>query len=178
MSPFSTSLNGSLGEAVTVYDHFYLYVLIIAILAFLLSAYTLMKLTRFSRRIMLIMTSLTNRNVETYIKAIKSRKRRKPSKRYIVIRLIGSSLTKEGLQALIKRNLTILYGKSSISKMVPQVLYMNNYTGKAAVRFYANYKWMLISALGYIKQEDPIIAIIPLRTTGSLKKAKSYCDRE
>ncbi len=124
-----------------------------------------------------VLDSLTSRTVRSVIKQADTKQKKRVRKRYLVVKIVRlGELRKEQLQKSIVNAITELFGATSVSMAQPQVLYVNQSTKKAVIRFRAPAKWKVISSLGLLEVNGEIITAIPERTTGTFKKAKTYAD--
>jgi len=128
-------------------------------------------------------TKRLRNNVETYISLIKktgkpldfsiSRKRRK---RYLVFRVISEKrIVHDEIEKTIKKALSNLYGAPSIKESMLSLVYYNDATGYGILRMDSEWKNRVIASLGFARSYmDNKLLIIPIRSTGTIKRAKNF----
>jgi len=116
---------------------------------------------------------LSSKTLKTYINKLESKK--KLRKRYLIVRLVSTRKhTHKELQELLEKYYTHLHGKISLSKAQPKIVYIDFKNNTLIVRFRAPFKWSVISSLAMLEVNKHVDAVIPLKTTSTLKKAKKY----
>ncbi len=116
---------------------------------------------------------LSSKTLKTYMSRLEAR--RKLRKRYLIVKLVSTQkFTHKELQELLDKYYAYLHGKISLSKAQPKIVYINFKNNTLVVRFRAPFKWNVISSLAMFEINKHVEAVIPLRTTSTLKKAKKY----
>jgi len=171
------SLKSSFGGQATVSDSLSLIALIISVFALGLVIYSYSKcLGSVKGKVSMFAEALNSKVVRAYVKASEARGKRKLSKRYMILKVLGNSSNIKEIQEIVEDGIIRLFGSSAISLIQPRILYYNPNTAKAILRFKASYKWKLIASLGLSEGLSNTLILIPIRTTGTLKKARKYAD--
>jgi ribonuclease P/MRP protein subunit POP5 len=103
---------------------------------------------------------------------------RRPRRRYIVFKILSE---KDVNERMIYQNLTVaarrLLGSSFLADSGFQLVYYNPLTKKGVIRVRDPYKYLAIGVLGLIRELGGGSAlVIPILTTGTIKRAKSLAD--
>ncbi|MEM0000954.1 MAG: Rpp14/Pop5 family protein [Desulfurococcaceae archaeon] len=125
------------------------------------------------------------RKTARYYKAVKSMLEaktttsKKPRKRYIVFTtLCEGSVSQVEVEKSIKEKITEYYGQGTLHKASPHVVLFDEKVGRGVVRVLHTYVDYVVAAMGLVKNiEGRKCIVIPIRTTGTLKKAREYIDR-
>jgi len=127
----------------------------------------------------LLASALGSRAVKAYVKAVEARKERRERRRYLIVRLVYSGrLSKAELESLIRNAYEKLYGSSRSSTAGLKVVDIDERIGTAIIRFKAPRKWEILAALGAVENlSEGRVVVIPLRVSGTLRKAKEYARR-
>lgn len=133
-------------------------------------------LNLFAGRFDVLNKALSSKSLKAYVRISEAREKRKLSRRYMILKVVGGSPTLRIIQGVIEEGIRKLFGASSISLIQPRVLYYNARTGKAVLRFRAAHKWRLLASLGLSEGLSNPLVLIPLRTTGTLMKARRHAD--
>ncbi len=158
-------------------DSLSLMALAISVIALGLSIYLYSKcFTTTKEKVDVLTEALNSKVVKAYVKASEAKERRKLSKRYMILKVLGKSSSMKEIQEVVEEGISKLFGNSAISLIQPRILYYNANTGKAILRFRASYKWRLIASLGLSEGLSNTLILVPARTTGTLKKARKYAD--
>lgn len=101
---------------------------------------------------------------------------KKPRKRYIVFSLVGEDkIPLESINEVLKKTFIKYYGESIYGKASPRIILYDENTGRGILRVANLFVDHAIATLGLIKDIDgKKCLIIPIRTTGTLKKAREY----
>ena len=130
----------------------------------------------FRDRFKILSNALSSKAVRAYVKVSEAREKRKLSKRYMILKILGKPSDFKGIQRVVEEGISKLFGNSSVSLIQPRILYYNPTTAKAVLRFKASYKWRLIASLGLSEGLSSSLILIPVKTTGTLRKARKYAD--
>lgn len=104
---------------------------------------------------------------------------KKPRKRYIVFSLVSEDkLSLESIDKAIRDTLIKYYGESIYGKASPRVILFDENTGRGILRVSHLFVDHAIATLGLVKEiEGKRCLIIPIRTTGTLRKAREYLSK-
>lgn len=104
---------------------------------------------------------------------------KKPRKRYIIFTVISTSkLSIKEIEDSVRTKFAELYGKSSLFKASPRLVFFDEVTGRGVFRVTHTYVNHLVASMGLVKEISGVdCLIIPLRTTGTLKKARKYMEK-
>jgi len=147
--------------------------LLLALMAALAVIYFLIKLRRVELRYRILTSALSGSVVRKIYRQAELSSKTATKKRYMIVKVVGQGASREGLQEMINSSLTKLFGSSARSLAQPQVIYLNPSTMKAVIRYRARDKWRVLASLGALEGEA---LIIPLRVSGTFRKAKAYAD--
>jgi len=130
-------------------------------------------------RVTLLASALGSRAVKAYVKTVEAREERRERRRYLVVRLIhANKLGKAGLESLLLNAYEKLFGSSRTLTAGLKVIDLDEGAGTAIVRFKAQRKWEVLAALGAVENlSEGKVMVIPLRISGTLRKAKEYVKR-
>lgn len=135
--------------------------------------------------IMSLILVILLRKVAKYYSAVKSMLEaktttyKKPRKRYIVFTaLCESGVSRVKVEKSIKEKIAEYYGHGTLHKASPHVVFFDEKTGRGVVRVLHTCIDHVVAAMGFIKSIEGIKCIvIPIRTMGTLKKAREYVNR-
>ncbi|MGC8982383.1 MAG: Rpp14/Pop5 family protein [Desulfurococcaceae archaeon] len=104
---------------------------------------------------------------------------KRPRKRYVVFSAIcEDKVSFEALDTAIKKSFNELYGKAAAHKASPKLVIFDEARQRGIIRVSHAYKDHLVASLGLIKEVNGVKCIIaPLKTTGTIKKARAYLDK-
>jgi len=104
----------------------------------------------------------------------------KPRKRYVVFTLACSgNPSREVIEKHVENAFTTYYGKAVLAKASPQLIFMDEAVRKGVYRVSHLYVKHLISLFTIpLETGECKCLIIPLKTTGTLKKALKIIERE
>ncbi len=99
----------------------------------------------------------------------------KPRKRYIVFRILSENkISQEQAWEVIRRTVTRLYGEPFLKKSMLSLIYYDRRTQMGILRTTNNYMEHIIASLGIASSPSTRLIIAPVKTTGSIRKAKEY----
>ncbi len=112
-------------------------------------------------------------NVET-LASLSKKAKKKPRKRYIVFRLLSQEPIGHGdVENAIKTAISRLYGDYGLSLSRMYLAIYEPSTGYGVLRVSHLWKDKVIIALSYVRNiEDKPVLIIPIRISGSIKRAR------
>ncbi len=128
-------------------------------------------------------TKKLRNNIETFISLIKKMERpldfpisKKRRKRYLVFRVISEKrIVFDEIEKTIKRTMSNLYGAPSIKESMLSLVYYNEATGYGILRMDSEWKNRVIASFGFARSYmDKKLLIIPIRSTGTIKRAKNF----
>lgn len=95
-------------------------------------------------------------------------------KRYVVFAVVSDhELSNRVLEKAIRERFRILFGESNLVKADPQLVYYDPSIKRGVIRVSHTYKDQLIALLGSIREINGArILIIPLKSTGTIKRAR------
>ncbi len=130
-------------------------------------------------KVTLLASALGSRAVKAYVKTVEAREERRERRRYLIVRLVYSGkLSEAELESLLLNAYGKLYGSSRSSTAGLKVMDLDERTGTATIRFKAPRKWEVLAALGAVENlSEGRVVVIPLRVSGTLRKAKEYVRR-
>lgn len=99
---------------------------------------------------------------------------RKPRKRYLVFQVISSnSMSKEDVNKLITELIKETLGFVGLGSINAKLIQFDEANMKGILRYVHAYRELILFALGYASiKTNGKIAIIPLKSTGTLRKAR------
>lgn len=143
----------------------------IALMASLISLAIIIYLVYVFKKELVLARSLLRRKFSSAFK-----KPNKLRKRYIVFSVIsGEKLSKKEIEESIRKKIGKIYGIIGVAKTDPQVVFYDPSIKKGIIRTSHKEKELVIAALSLVREINGKKAlIIPLKTTGTIKKAKKY----
>lgn len=103
------------------------------------------------------------------------RRHYKRRKRYVVFEVAGDRVSADAVDSALRSQIRKLLGVRGLSEMGYKLVYFSEEKRRGIIRVYSDYKLHLIGVLGLVRRVDGTkIAIYPIATTGSLKKAGQY----
>jgi len=154
--------------------------LVLALLALLITMYLTLRLSRLARHFREFMSVLGSRTLKKYVRSLG--RKRKDRKRYLIFEVLlfgneikqDSAIDKIKVENAIRASFEKLFGALDLSRSGLSLVYFDEKVMRGILRFRAPFRTKVIAALGYIRELDGINAmLIPLRVTGTLKKALS-----
>jgi ribonuclease P/MRP protein subunit POP5 len=99
---------------------------------------------------------------------------KKPRKRYLVFEIASSKQIDAGLlENAIREKYKELFGTTNLADSYLKLIYFNNVTNRGIIRIKHIYIDYLISSLALLRKIDNNdILIIPIRTSGTINRAK------
>jgi len=121
------------------------------------------------KRIRLQLDLIIKKDVEEALTKVKKIRRR-----YIVFSIISEhDFDKRELEKAIRKKLALLYGIISLAKADPQLVFYDPRLKKGVIRTSHVMKDYVLAALSIIRNiNEKQLLIIPIKTTGTIKKAK------
>jgi len=112
--------------------------------------------------------------LEPHVKSVK-----KPRKRYVVfVALCEDKVYLNNVEEAVKKAFIEYYGKSMYHKASPQLILYDENSGRGVIRVLHTCTDHLLATLGLVKKiNDKNCLLLPLRTTGTLKKAREYLEK-
>ena len=103
---------------------------------------------------------------------------RKPKKRYIVFTIVSEAdISEKRLQQELIRLTRRIIGTAGLANSGLQLVYYNPVTRRGVLRVRAQYKNLALGVLGLLREVDgEHIIVIPLTTSGTIKRAKKIAD--
>ncbi|MCE4624461.1 MAG: hypothetical protein F7C35_01170 [Desulfurococcales archaeon] len=103
---------------------------------------------------------------------------RKPRRRYIVFTIISEAdLNEKRLQQEIIRLSRRIIGSAGLANSGIQLVYFNPITRRGVLRVRAQYKNVALGVLGLLREVDgEHVIVVPLITSGTIKRAKKIAD--
>lgn len=153
--------------------------LVLSVVSLTIVAFLYKRYRAVNSKVTLLASALGSRAVKAYVKTVEAREERRERRRYLIVRLIHSGkLGKAELESLILNAYGRLYGSSRSSTAGLKVMDLDEGTGTAIIRFKAPRKWEVLAALGAVENlSEGKVVVIPLRVSGTLRKAKEYVRR-
>ncbi len=115
---------------------------------------------------------LETSEAEEVVKKLATRRRR----RYIVFYVASENpkqVTPEGVEEALREAARKLYGTLGVGDMYPQLVYFDEKLLAGIVRTTHQFKYHVIAAMGFVRTINGARAsIIPVATTGTIKRAK------
>jgi len=104
---------------------------------------------------------------------------RKIRKRYIIfVILSGRNFTKKEIEDTVRETFTKYFGEQTLVKADPQLIYFEPSIQRGVIRTSHIYKDYVIASLGLIRKiNDTPCLFIPLKTTGTIKRARKILYR-
>ena len=98
----------------------------------------------------------------------------KPRKRYLIFELLGyKSVDAKRIEREFKEKLSLLSGSIGVGLSGLKVVYYDARNGLGIIRFYHLYKKLVLLSLSLIRRIDGNdVVVIPIKTTGTLRKAR------
>ena len=121
------------------------------------------------RRVKLQLGLIVKRDIEEALSKVK-----KVRRRYIVFSIISEhDFDRKEIEKAIRRKLAILYGIVSLAKADPQLVFYDPKMKRGIIRTSHIMKDYVVAALSITRNiGDKQLLIIPIKTTGTIKKAK------
>ncbi|HDD26103.1 MAG TPA: hypothetical protein ENF75_03335 [Acidilobales archaeon] len=148
--------------------------LVVACISMVLAVYTYLSLGKVRRVITYIASSRSLKRLQELIE----RKRRLRS-RYIIFRVLplcsNYSINREVVEEGIVNKFKELFGLVNLRRAGISVIYFDEGKLIGVVRVKHVFRMQLLTALGLVKELSGCgIIIVPIRTTGTLKRARKY----
>lgn len=98
---------------------------------------------------------------------------RKPRRRYVVFEVIPPVADSKSLEDALKNVMKELKGVSGVVEAGVKVIEYNPETGRGILRVRRGYKYLALASLGLVRSVNGRrVLIIPIATTGSVKRAR------
>ncbi len=122
----------------------------------------------------LILDSLiSGLNIERKIRDLSKQYSLRPKKRYIVFEVFPSGISFEKIKTSIYEVAEKVLGYKGISEARMKLIYYDEEKARGILRIRREHKYMALAVLGLIRNIDGSeVLVIPITTTGSLKRAK------
>lgn len=97
----------------------------------------------------------------------------RPRRRYIVFEIASESRVECGdLERALRETIKSVYGLRGLEESGARLVYCNPATRRGVVRVRHAYRDLALSSLGLVRRVGSLkVALIPVKTTGTLKKA-------
>ncbi|MCC6009440.1 MAG: hypothetical protein LM588_00375 [Fervidicoccaceae archaeon] len=146
---------------------------ILLIIVLILLAYFIARSFMIEEKIRLLRENIVNMHRSEEKEKIQIRKR----KRYVVFHVISNQplIRVEEINSILSNALRSCGGELLIGECRPQVVYFSSRRSRGILRTYHDCYEKVIACLSTVRcQGDRKILIIPVKTTGTLKKARWY----
>lgn len=152
--------------------------LLISLISLMLVATLFIYVYRVSRRLGLLLQAVKGRTIAKMLTALKSGGRRR--KRYMIFELVSSKEVSAGLlEYEVRAAFRKLFGEVHLARAALSIQYFNNQLNIGVIKYSHTYKYKVLAALGVTKRiGDAKVMVIPLRTTGSLRRALKYIKKK
>ena len=153
----------------------FIFILVFVVGAFSLSIAALVLTVRYSRWVKSMFRALNIRVLKRYVKAAEEIGRLR--RRYLVFEVIANrdSATKEEVERRLKEAFKTLFGVFELSRAGIAVKFFDKELQRGVIRFNSSYRAKLLVSIGYAQYASKgSFIVVPIRTTGTLKKAVEY----
>jgi len=126
------------------------------------------------RRISLLFQVINSKSAMKIIKALKSR--RKLRKRYMIFEVISDGdVDKNLLENEIRNSFNGMFGKIHLARASISIPYYDSKLKVGVLKFTHMYRYKVLATLGLVRNVGNVkVFLIPIRTTGTLKKTLKY----
>ncbi|MEM0001840.1 MAG: Rpp14/Pop5 family protein [Desulfurococcaceae archaeon] len=147
-------------------EYILLALLIASVIVFSSSILLLQKSLRYFRAVKTLM--------ENRVKGVK-----KPRKRYVVFAVICEDrVLFKSVENAVKEKFVEYYGESMYHKASPRLILYDETTGRGVIRVLHTCTDYLLATMGLIKKiNDKNCIMLPIKTTGTLRKAREYVEK-
>jgi len=148
--------------------------LVVACISMVLVVYTYLGLGRVKKVITYIASSRSLRRLQEIIE-----KKRRLRSRYVIFRVLplcsNYSISREVVEEGIVSKFKELFGLVNLRRAGVSVIYFDEGKLIGVVRVKHVFRMQLLTALGLVKELGGCgVVIVPIRTTGTLKRARKY----
>lgn len=152
--------------------------LLISLISLMLVATLFVYVYRVSRKLGLLLQAVSGKTIAKMLTALKSGGRRR--KRYMVFELVSSKEVSTGLlEYEVRAAFRKLFGDVHLARAALSIQYFNNQLSIGIIKYSHTYRCKVLAALGVTRRVgDAKVMVIPLRTTGSLRKALRYVKKK
>ncbi len=156
----------------------FLTLLVLFAIVFIISLTALLKIRELSKKVKLMHSAINSKSIRKYLKLVELR-RKKEAKRYLVFEVITDGetegISREAIDKALRDSFIELFGSIAYSDSSLRVVEFNTSTWRGIVRFRRSYRSKVLVSLGSVKEVEGIkVSLVPLRTVGTLKKARKY----
>ncbi len=129
---------------------------------------------RVDRKLKMLTNAVSSKLIIKVLNTLKSK--RKLRKRYIVFEVLSSkSVGKGELEQEVRNTFKKIFGDIHLARASISLSYYDENLNIGVIKFTHIYKYKVLASLGVVKSvRDTKVLIIPLRITGSLRKALKY----
>ncbi|MEM1601177.1 MAG: Rpp14/Pop5 family protein [Sulfolobales archaeon] len=148
--------------------------LLISLISLMLVVTLFIYVYRVSRKLGLLLQAVRGRTIAKMLATLKSGGRRR--KRYMVFELVSSKEVSAGLlEYEVRSAFKKLFGEVHLARAALSIQYFNNQLNIGVIKYSHTYRYKVLAALGVTRRVgDAKVMVIPLRTTGSLRRALRY----
>lgn len=129
---------------------------------------------RIHRRLNILIHAVRGKSVVKVLSALRMSKKRR--KRYMVFEVISDKEINSGLLDYeVRAAFRKLFGELHLARAAIAIQYFNSKTNMGVIKYSHLYKYKLLTSLGVVRKVGDVkVNIIPLKTTGTLRKALKY----
>lgn len=145
--------------------------IVLSITSILVSAYILLSYRRELNLLRRLVKLLAKRKYKDVLG-----KTKKLRKRYIVFTIVSEhSFSRKEIEEAVRKNINKVYGFIGLARADPKLVYYEPSLKKGVIRTSHLEKELVITALSLVREVNgKKLVIIPLKTTGTIKRAKKY----
>ncbi|MEM2444817.1 MAG: Rpp14/Pop5 family protein [Sulfolobales archaeon] len=150
------------------------YELLISLISLMLTITLAIYVYRVERRLGLITEAIKSKSIMKVVNTLKMGKRLR--KRYMIFEVISEKEINSGLlEYEIRASFRRLFGELHLARAALALQYFNSKSSIGVIKHSHIYRYKLLASLGVVRKVgDFKVMIIPLRITGTLKKALEY----
>lgn len=148
--------------------------LIISLISLVVALTLAVYMYRMDRRLKMLTNAVSSKLIIKVLNTLKSKRRLR--KRYMVFEVLSNKRVGKGdLEHEIRNTFKKIFGDIQLARASISLTYYDENLSIGVIKFTHIYKYKVLASLGVIKNVgDTKVLIIPLRTTGSLRKALKY----
>ncbi len=147
---------------------------LLSLIALTTSLVALLQFYKINSRIEALFQAISSKVI---LKVLRSRRlRKKLRKRYMVFEVISDGTPdKSSLESEIKGVFKNLFGEIHLTAASLAIQYYDSRLRMGILKFTHRYRYKVLAALGLVKRVGSVkVLIVPVRTTGTYKKALKY----
>ncbi len=148
--------------------------LLLSLISIILAAMLAVYVYRMSRKLSLLLQAVNSKTLAKMLATLKRSGRRR--KRYMIFEVVSDKEVSAGLlEYEVRAVFRKLFGDMHLARASLSIQYFDNRLNVGIIKFSHLYRHKTLAALGVMRTVgDAKVMIIPLRTTGSLRKALKY----